>query len=190
MKKLLILTVILAFVAMSASAQVSKPFNIYVGGGLNLPMSPEIFKDYWKTGFHGMGAFGFNSGPNLQILGKIEYHTFPFDFGGIPGLSGMSFNTLMYGGAAKFDFGVPMAPTKPFVLGGMGMATLSVSDLEGVGAPISFDVSETKIYIEFGGGVEFKMGPTMNLFLMGRYVNVSSEGDATAFVPITVGLKF
>ena len=83
-----------------------------------------------------------------------------------------------------------MAPTKPFVLGGVGLATLSVSDLEGVGITIPFDISETKLYFEFGGGVEFKMGPTMNLFLMGRYVNVTSEGEATAFIPISVGLKF
>ena len=185
MKKLLILTVILAFVAMSASAQVSKPFNIYVGGGLSMPISPDGFKDAYKSGFHGMGAIGYNAGPGFQLMGKIEYHKFSLDIDN-PLASIFDMNFFMFGAAGKYAIGLPAAPIKPFVLGGAGFANISLS---------GGDNSITEFYFEFGGGAEFKLGPAMNLFVMAKYVNVATSdlwvsGDATAFIPITVGLKF
>ena len=142
MKKLLILALILAFTAMTASAQVpAKPMTIYGGVGMSLPTSPDEFKDFWSMGFHGLGAVGFNAAPKLQLLGKIEYHNFAFDWGDIPG-DGGAISFLMIGGDVKLNLGVPLAPTKPFILGGVGMATASI-DLPGAASETGTQVAQS-----------------------------------------------
>ncbi len=187
MKKLLILTVILAFVAMSASAQVPKPFSFYFGAGMSPQSSPDGFKDYYNQGFHGMGAFGYNMNPGFQVMGKLEYHSFGFDTDAEASLATSFLSLLgnqqfvMMGGAGKYSFGLPAAPVKPYVIGGVGLAAISYE--------IS-SASVSELYYEFGGGAEFKIGPAMNLFAMARFVNIAVEGGSYAYIPVSVGLKF
>lgn len=187
MKKLLILTVILALVVVSASAQISKPFNFYVAGGMSPQSSPDGFKDFYKRGLHGMGAFGYNMSPGFQLMAKVELHSFGFDAKTDTSLAASFLSILgdqrflMMGGAGKFSFGLPAAPIKPFVTAGVGIAAISYE-------VVSSSVS--KMYYEFGGGAEFKMGPAMSLFVMARYVSIPLDGGSYAYMPISVGLKF
>ena len=43
-------------------------------------------------------------------------------------------------------------------------------------------------YFEIGANLEF--GPAVPLFIMVRYIGISTEGESTKLIPITVGLKF
>jgi opacity protein-like surface antigen len=195
-KSLLVLSILMVF-ALSASAQMpSKPFNLYAGGGLSLPMSPDGFKDGYKTGFHGYIGCGFNVMPTLQLMGKLEYHTLSADWAGYTLALGVdeeadggTYTPLMFGVDGRWSFGVPAMPARPYVLGGLGFAHLSISDIEYEGGSMSFD-SETKFYFNIGGGVDFKITPVSSLFVQARWINIATEGDATAMIPITVGMKF
>jgi opacity protein-like surface antigen len=179
-----------------ASGQDVKPFSLYVGGGLSVFASPNEFKDAYKTGFHGSGGLGFNVAPMFQVIARVEYHTFsmkemtsplipPGSF-----LEGGTFSALMIGGDAKLSPSMPGSPFKPYVLGGVGIATIKTADVTVTGLPYGPSVSDTKLYVNFGGGLEFKAGLTLALFVQGRYVLISTEGDSISYIPITVGLKF
>jgi Outer membrane protein beta-barrel domain len=186
-KKLLIAGAVVFMLCAAVSAQApASPVSIYAGGGLSMPMAPDLFKDYWKMGFNGMLGAGYGLTPAFQIVAKGEYHMFPLD---VEGVEGADISILMFGADGRFAVGLPAAPIKPFFLVGAGMAKLSASDLESGAFTVGFP-EETDFYFNAGAGVEFKVGPKANLFVQARYVDVMSEGEATAFIPFTVGLKF
>ena len=131
MKKLLMITLVIAFSKMSVTAQPpSKPVNFIAGIGLGIPSSPSEFSDFWKMGFHGMAGAEFNSRPNISLIGKIEYHSFAFDWDkfGLFG-SGGALNVLLIGGGVKYILGEPNVPTKPFLLAGIGIGNISISEI-------------------------------------------------------------
>ncbi|MBD3404171.1 outer membrane beta-barrel protein [candidate division GN15 bacterium] len=199
MKKVFLTFAFVALMAVGASAQMpSSPVSLYVGGALSLPQSPDDFSETYKTGYHGFAGVGFSFIPKLQVIGKIEYNTFSFDFdnNAIPGLSGGGTqNLLMFGADGRFSLGVPAAPFKPFVFAGAGLANISLSDWEGDDLLLATSLNEamesqTEMYFNLGAGAEFKMGPMMSFFAQARYVSVQTEGDAASFIPVSVGLKF
>ncbi len=196
MRKSALMAVIflLIFATAGWSQLPSKPFNLYAGGGISNPTSPDAFKEGWKLGFHGSGGLGINFGvvPNFQIIGKVEFHTMPFDWdkAGLPDASGGAFQVLMFGADGKFALGVPAAPMKPFVIGGAGIAKISVSDITNAGSTVAVDADETDFYFNVGAGMEFGSGPAMKFFILARYVHIATEGESTAFIPVTAGIKF
>lgn len=194
--------VLLALIAMSSlsAAQVPNPISLHVGGAISIPSSPQAFADAYKTGFHGWGGIGYKFMPNFQAIGKIEYHRFALDIDSDPlladqGVTGGHNNMFMYGADGRFTFNLPQAPIKPFVLGGLGFARMSMSDLEGSSSLVaSFNdykpEAQTEMYYNIGAGIEMKAGPMWNLFLQVRYVSVATEGEASSFIPISLGIKF
>lgn len=196
-KVLLTLLVFLAF-AFSAHAQAPTPFSAYVGGLVSMPNTPSSFSDTWKTGWHATGGLGYKMAPNFQLVGKLEYHTFGFDFGDVDGFSGGNINLLTFGADGRYAFSMPAAPVAPFIFGGAGMANVSFGDMEGSTLATSTFAdynttkpeSQTKLYYNIGAGAEMKVGPTMKLFVQGRYVNVATDGESIGFIPITLGLRF
>ncbi len=163
--------------------EAAKPMSFYLGGGLSVPTGD--LGDGWKLGFHGLGRVGFNVAPKLDILAGIDYHTFSVDDQGVSGVSGGAISTINFVGDLKVNLGAPGMSTNPFVLGGVGLAIASISDLTIAGlGTFSFD-SESKMFVEVGGGVEFN-----KFFVQGRYVNIFTEGSSISYLPITVGVKF
>jgi len=200
MKKWMIL--LLAMVAMSsfALAQVPNPISLHVGGAVSIPNSPKAFADYYKTGFHGWGGIGYKFMPNFQAVGKVEFHSFALDIDSDPILASQDItgghnNMWMAGLDGRYSFSLPKAPLTPFVLAGGGFARMSVTDLEG-GSSLVASFNEykpeavTDVYFNVGAGVELKTSPMWNLFFQVRYVSIATEGEASSFIPISVGLKF
>lgn len=193
MKKVLWTVTFVLILALAASAQdAEKKVNLYLGAGASLPMGD--LGDGWNFGLHGAGAVGFVVAPGFQILGKLEYHTFGIDDQGASGVDGGSFNALMFGGAGRYNFPTENSKISPFILGGLGMASATISDLtveDPILGTITFEFeSETKLYFEVGAGLDIAAGETMSIFIQGRYVSIQTEGSAAAFIPFTVGLKF
>jgi len=196
MKKTLIaLTLVLAF-ALTASAQMpSKPFSIYIGGGLTLPNSPDAFKDGYTTGFHGLAALGINfpTMQGLSVQGKVQFHMIPIDnattFVGEAITDGGDMKIFMFGADGVYRFGTPGGIASPFAGFGVGFANSSVSDITTVSGTTSFD-SSTDFYWNILAGVDLKVSPSLRLFGNVAYTSISTEGDATTMIPITVGLKF
>jgi opacity protein-like surface antigen len=195
MKKSLIVFFGVSMLTLSAFAQVPTPFSLYVGGALSLPNAPDGFKDSFKTGYHGLVGLGYKMGPGFQVVGKVEYHNFGSDFSSLSGVEGGNTKMWLFGGDARLALALPAAPIKPFVFAGAGLANVKQSDFTGdasliTSLTLSYPESQNKLYYNLGGGVELGGGPSFSIFAQVRYVSVSTEGDNTAFVPITIGLKF
>jgi hypothetical protein len=200
MKKLFLALIILIAFGVSASAQVPTPFSLYAGGAISLPQSPSAFKDGYKSGLSGMVGFGWKLMPNLQAVLKAELHSFKVDFAqqglatSYPALTGGTNNMWMFGVDGRYSLGLPAAPIKPFLIGGAGLASISQTDFAGDPLATSLNsvlpTSQSKMYWNIGAGVELKGTPLMGLFAQVRYVSVATDGTASNFVPITLGLKF
>ncbi len=205
MRALRIAAILIVVMAVAASAQVpSKPFNIYGGGGLTLPNQPTDFKDAYKTGFHGFAGLGLNFSPMIQMVGKIGYHTLSLDtdaFGGdgMANVDGGTFSVLTYGVDARVAIGAPAVPVKPFGFVGLGMANVNLGEVTSDGDPLP-EWTASKLYYNFGAGLEIKQGPGLTFFLQASYMSVSGDTDAGAamggsdnrivVVPISLGIKF
>ncbi len=188
----------------SAQVQIQQPFSIYVSGAVSIPTAPSAFKDTYKAGIHGGAGVGYSVAPNFQIVGKVEYHSFGLDAAktalslSVPDLSGGTEKIMLFGADGRFSLGVPMAPVKPFLLGGVGMARISFSDFttsdplaQAVLDPLNAaSTSATKVYYNVGGGVQLKSGPMWSLFAQIRYVSVATDGQASTFIPVSLGIKF
>jgi len=197
MKKLMMILAILLAFAVGASAQAPSPFSIYAGGALSIPNSPDGFKDGFKTGYHGMLGLGFKVAPPLQLIGKVELHSFQVNFDeSMSEYSGGTNKMWMYGADAKFSPSLPALPVHVYGLGGAGFATIKQSEFEGP-ASLSLSIlnemvaeSQTEMYWNVGAGFELPTGPMMSLFAQARYVQIQTEGESSSFIPITLGFKF
>ncbi|MCP4685474.1 MAG: porin family protein [bacterium] len=200
MKKLMtMLAILIVFAAASVSAQVPSPFSFYAGGAVSLPQSPDGFKDGFKTGYHGSLGVGYKVMPSLQVVGKLEYHTFNVNFDNMENMDGYSGGTnkmWMYGLDARYQMSLPAAPISPYFLGGVGFANIKQSEFDGptplVTSLLNEFISEstTEMYWNIGAGVNLSSGPGFSIFAQARYVSIATEGEASTFVPITLGLKF
>lgn len=191
MKKTLLLTVLAIFIASAAMAQAPvKPFTIYAGGGLTMPMGPDYFKDNTKMGFHGFAQLGFDVIPKGQAVINLEYHMIGADWDnakyGTDYTDGGDVSIIMVGGDFKFNFGLPAAPIKPFVFGGVGLAISSQSDITSTSmGTLPAGDSQNDMYFQFGAGVHFNQ-----FFAKARYVNIMTEGESSSMIPISVGVSF
>ena len=187
-KKMIAVLVLIIAVAITAQAQATKPVSIYLGAGVS-PLSGDYSSlSLWNTGFHGLAGVGFNVSPEFQIGPKLEYHSFGLDKHGMD-VSGGTLSSFMIGGDARYEFAVSNSPIKPMILGGLGIAKVSLSDFSGGGVLVP-GANESKVYFEFGGGITFKAGPSAKLFVTVRYTSVALEGTSMNYIPITFGVIF
>ena len=190
-KSILILGLVTCLAAAAFAQTPPSPFSIYAGGLMSMPNSPDGFKDSYKNGFHGFVGLGLKMVPAVQFVGKVEYHSFKFDYDNttLPTVSGGTQGIWMYGADARFAIGVPSSPIKPFVLAGGGLARLTSADFSGTGPfPITPD-DQSKFYYNVGAGVQMRFLPAVDLFAQVRYVSIATDGEKTTMVPISVGVK-
>ena len=194
-KLLLILAILISFSAV-ASAQTPSPFSFYAGGAFSMPNGPDAFKDAYKTGYHGWLGVGYSFAPTFQFIGKVEHNRFSFDAGQFAGVDGGTTKIWMYGVDAKFAPSVPAFPIKPFMFGGVGMASYSVDEFQTpdplATAALNANVPEsaTKMYYNVGAGADLFSGPAFSIFLQGRWVSIQTEGESTNFIPVSFGVRF
>ena len=170
-----------------------KPFDVYFGIGATFGSAPQEFTDMHKEGYHLFGGLGFNMMPMIQIVGKVEYHSFSKDFDeffpSIDDLDGGKRRILMFGVDGRIGANVPTAPVSPYLFAGIGFARVSESDLT-TAVEIAFDQpKDTEFYLNLGGGIDFKFLQVFKPFVQGRYVNIKQDGDNLVMIPITGGLK-
>ncbi len=193
MKKTIFMLVAIMFIAGIASAQISKPFSVYAGGGLGLVQGE--YSDMFKTGYHGLAAVGFSAAPMIQFLAKVEYHNFETDLtSSVPDYNN-SFKNMMFGGGARISPSIPSFPLKVFGMAGGGLANIQGPDAVTYNlATGTYEAVETEsqneFYFEIGAGAEMTVAPSIALFGMVRYVSISSEGESFNYIPLTVGVKF
>lgn len=187
------LTALFLITATAATAEVSNPvpFSIYAGGGISFPIEPDTgFTQDNKSGPGLMAGIGVKFMPALETVLKVEYHRFPNDLDG--NIDGAAWQVWLYGASVKAGVGVPTASVRPFASAGFGVA--DVKRTEGTSADTGFATIpeielKTAVYFDVGGGFEWSLTPQVNLFVTGRYVYISTEGEPTSIFPLTIGLK-
>lgn len=190
----LVLAVLLLF-AISASAQNQIKPVVYAGGGLGLPLSPSEFSDGWKMGIGFGGGVGAQFTPNIEVVGKFFYNTFGLDVPEVEGVTvdGGDLQFIEFGADVKYLFTTgPDSPFGPFLLFGLGMTNVKITDLTVSGGDITIGlqgVSETKFALALGGGFDYMFSPKAGLWVEGRYAMVLTEGDSFGYMPIRAGVK-
>ena len=175
MKKALVLSLMLLFVSGLALA---KPMSFRLGGGIDLPMDDGV-----STGFHGMGGIDYSINPNMSILGNLSYHSIPFDDMGITGVDIDPFSIIGINGEVKYALG-PEAPTRFYLLGGLGFASVKSPDMTisvmGYSTTVEGE-SSTEFMLSLGGGVAFG-----TVFVEGRYLNIDELDMITGSVGVNL----
>lgn len=154
--------------------------TVYGGLGYSKLNSPDIYKAVYENGFHFTVGVGFSMAPALQIVPKVERHTFAPDLVGTL----TKLKVSMFGADARLSVGPPGFSFKPVLLAGIGLASTEI-DISIAGVSASLKPKETDFYYNLGAGIDIS-----SFTLQVRYVSVSSEGDAISFMPFTLGFKF
>ncbi len=187
----------------SALSQGARRPLYFLGGGLSVPSAPDIFSDYWQTGFNFTGGIGYPVTPSVAVLGTVGYNAHPFDEDGFLsdiGLSGYGVDVdggkatlLTVFAALRVNLVSPQAEAvaSPFFFGGIGMTRLSLSDVSVsyLGQSYGLDgPSETALGVGFGGGVDMRVAANVYLFVQGLYSIGFTDDESTHAFPISVGI--
>lgn len=164
----------LAISTTAASAQVA----IGVGGGVTIPTGD--FKDFFKTGWHGLANVGYDLPSGLGVRGDFYYGENKTKSNVTP-----SGKIKLAGGLGNvlYSFKTP-GTVHPYILGSVGFFNVKAD------AGASGSASETKIAYGGGAGIKFKVGSDASLFVEGRYLSVNTSGSNTNFIPISAGVSF
>ncbi len=155
-----------------------------VGGGLLAPLSD--YKDSDNLGWQAGANVSFPVGPVAIRVDGYLGETSHKDVSGVK-VTGASKPT---GANADIVYTFKVeGDVKPYVLGGLGVCNLKVNAQPQGFPQLAIDTSVTKFSYNGGAGIDFRLG-SVGLFVEARYVSVSTEGSATQFVPVTLGLKF
>ncbi len=156
----------LVLVATPANAQL----KFAVGAGLSLPNGD--LADFFKSGFHGMGAAEFAlTGAPISIRADGMFSTFSSKVSGADAFNPMAMS-------ADVKLGFAPGPISPYILGGPSWVHSSNSGM-----------SSSKFGYNVGGGVNFGMS-ALKLFAEARYFSISDNGVKTNWIPITLGIHF
>lgn len=178
-----------------------KKAELYIGGGLSFPMSPEIFSDYWSMGFNFGGGIGYKFGRNISGNAYFSYTSFPLneskflDDLNAPSevnISGGSASVILVTANIKALLIANPNQVTPYLLSGLGLFSLSTSDVtvsyQGYQQIANTSNSESAFGIVFGGGVDIPVSPTIKVFLEIGYVIGFTEGESTGYMPVKGGL--
>lgn len=132
---------------------------------------------------------GYKVTPNVEIIVSGFYNTFALDIPDGVNATGGDFSTIEVMANLKYILGKGASKFKPYIIGGAGMASVKVSQLDTAGAMATPEVSETDFTYNLGAGAEISVSPTAAIFVEGFYTSVATEGETSAYVPIRAGLK-
>jgi opacity protein-like surface antigen len=163
-------------IAAPAEAQM-RTVTFGVAAGPSLPIGD--LGDHFNTGWHVQGSFAL--APMTLPFGvraDLNYQRFPekaHDDHSIDMLSGI----------VNGIFALPGVNMRPYLTAGVGAYNTSFDDHDDDNG----NGSTTDIGINGGAGVQFGLG-ALNAFLEAKFHNVFSEGSATRFIPVSIGIMF
>ena len=201
--------------AATATAQEESKLHFLLNGGLTIPQSPDVFKDGWKQGFNVGGGLGYRLSRHITVQATVNYDRFPFDeegvfdsfteeFGFDPrdlgisiDITGADMSVLSVSGELKASFVGDPSKISPYVIGGGGLAHLSLGSATFSGSYLGQELvedamggeSETKLMATIGGGVDIPINERIGVFVEARYqFNFTSE-ELTNFAGVRGGVK-
>jgi len=210
MKKLAVISVLLvAFSFGTASAQTGTSPDIYVSWGMNMPLAPTEFNDFWNPSWFNLGfGVGTDITSSLSIIGFADYHRFGFDseeYTKSFGNAGLGANPerariAVASVSANLKFTIPVISEKlnVYFLGGGGIMRLMPADLDF--SPTGANTMQSDSWVAIGEkenaamvngafGLEFTQVSGSDVTFEVRYM-YGFSGVATSFLPIKVGFRF
>jgi hypothetical protein len=170
------------------AAPVEKPIEVFIATGGGFPTSD--FNLNYNFGFNGSVGLGFRLIPHFRLVTKLEYQAFNLDNNAFTDtVNGGNFGAFMAGIDLRFAHKIPHWPVDPLLLVGGGISYSSVSQLT-IGSDVFDAQTETKPYLNIGLGLVRPVSKQISVFVIGRYVRISSGGTKTEFFPITIGIRF
>lgn len=189
----------------SAAAQVAtspRAVQVVVSGGLQLPMGG--FADAHDLGYHADASVIFRAFGNLRLRPELTYARFQVKevltgalaqrlaAGGLGGAARDVYTdaaSSLMGGLANIEVPLGSGGFQPFILAGVGAVNFKTD----VGST-SEALSETKMSLNVGAGVRFRLGGIGGL-IEARLNDVPSDGAKAYFksvrtIPVTFGLVF
>jgi hypothetical protein len=165
--------------------------SVYFGGTLAHPMSPDEFGDLWKTGIGFTFGFGHMLTSTVESVLWLGFTTFGLDIPSGVEASGGSFSSLELMLDVKYVFNTQSRTTsvRPYFAGGLGGAFANVASATFVGNDPTPAYSEWAMGLDFGFGVEGRIGKTTRMYLEVKYTTLFTNGDSTRYVPVRVGFK-
>ena len=169
---------------------------ILINSGLNVPISSEYFSKYWGASYNLGGGVEMSFNPQLSVLGYIDYSKFSLDVAkALNGLkqndsravtgSGGNINFLNFNVNIKYRF-VEQASQKTFfyILGGIGYANVSASDLaltgnRNVGTLTVESIGAFSLNTGLGG--EFAVSQTISIFADARFIFAFTSGSIVKY---------
>ena len=188
MRELRIGVVGAVLLAMALAVPAVAQVRFSLGDGATLPAG--TFDDVANTGWHGVGAIGFQPADfpiGFQVDGM--YHRFGFE------AEALDAEWQMIQGTANIVFAFNTSEESkfhPYLIGGVGGYNVKAVGDDAEGAD-----SETNFGVNAGAGFDFDLG-NVAAFVESRFhaifggtVDPETLDDATAnFVPITIGIRF
>jgi len=177
MKKILAVLFVLLLVAGYTNAQ--GKIALGVNAGIALPMGD--FGDGYDMGFGGNALFAYHVNPNVDVTGSAGYLT----WSGKDANDGATFSSIPVMVGARYLFG--QGQFHPYIGAELGMHFANFSyEFMGV------DYSSSDSYFGWGAGAGFlyRVGNNMDLDVTAKYNSISSEGSASDYVSVFVGLLF
>jgi hypothetical protein len=182
------LLLIILFAPMSFAARLERPVEVFVATGGGFPTSD--FNLHYDFGFNGSVGLGFRVIPGFRVVTKLEYQAFALDQNAfLDSVSGGDYGALMVGVDLRFVHKFPHWPVDPLLLVGGGISYSSVSQVT-IGSDVFDAQTETKPYLNAGIGATLPISKQISVFVVSRYVRISSGGTKTEFFPVTIGIRF
>ena len=192
-----LLFIVLVALPVSAQGNVS----LYIHSGASVPMSPELFTDYWRPGLDVGAGVGVQIVPSLEAVVSVSYNRFGFDVVallvdlGVP-LSAVSIsggNVSTFSATGGFLYYPIRDGAVEISLGARaGVFTLSADDIvaTGGGVIVSESVpSETAFGLAPSIGLVVNVARNLALFGEPQWAFIFNDGDNTQYISLNVGVR-
>jgi opacity protein-like surface antigen len=173
------------------------------GANINVP---DPLKDSYGLGYGGGAHIDINFVPMLSLRVTGDYLSFSLDEGNFKNyvaavagvqasdlsVDGGRIGVLTFAANTKFTF-LPLPVLSPYLTGGVGTSTISVSDLtvkyQGIATPAAGVNGQTKFSANFGPGVDLSLGG-VTLYLEAKYTWIFTDNSTSTYVPVSLGITF
>ncbi len=167
--------VIAALVVGASSAHAQSPIGFGVSGGAALATGSTL--DDFNHGFNGTVS-AFLGAPLTPLTLRIDgsYNK----LSGRDGVPTLGRDLGILGASANVQYGLGGIAVKPYAVGGVGVYSTKLGDADRSGAKFGFN-----------GGLGISFGLSgFQTFAEARYTRISTDGEATSFIPLTFGIRF
>jgi hypothetical protein len=166
---------LLMVVGLSVNAEAAgNPISLAIFGGMATPTGD--FADYGNSGI----SFGGSIIHQTNELVAVEFVGASGQRFGVDAIEGMDSPSVnIYSLTGGIRVGTSEADIFPYAAMGAGYYRISFMDF-----------SENAFGLNFGGGIQTRVAPTMSFFGEMRYHIALTEGTSTKYLPIHAGMRF